>query len=386
MAKKRIGILTGGGDVPGLNAVIKSVVYGCDPDYEVVGIRRGWMGLTHLDPTVVMDPNYIIPLNRDNTRKVDRTGGTFLHTSRTQPAFMQPDQLPPEILPRLAQCTLSGENRVDMTPIVLDNLQRLDIDHLMVIGGDGTLSYAARMHEEGFPVTAVPKTMDNDVRNTEYCIGFSTALTRAVGAISRQRTTIGSHERIGIFRIFGRDSGFTALYTAYVASLRCCIPEAPFDLEELIDLLMADKKGNPSSYSLVVLSEGATWKGRAQEQLDVHGGRRKANVAEEFSEEVLARTGERTVVSDLTYDLRAGVPDFTDKMIACTFANMALECIRDGARGRMMAIQNGCYRDADLPDPAKGPRKVDVKSMYNFERYRPSYRNKNHLPIFLTHA
>ena len=186
MAKKRIGVLTGGGDVPGLNAVIKSVVYGSGPEYEVVGIRRGWMGLTHLNPDVEMDPEYIVPLNRTNTRKVDRTGGTFLHTSRTQPAFMRADTLPEQIRPRLAQCSLSGENLVDMTPVVLDNLQRLDIDHLMVIGGDGTLSYAARMHQEGFPVTAVPKTMDNDVRNTEYCIGFSTALTRAVAAVSRQ--------------------------------------------------------------------------------------------------------------------------------------------------------------------------------------------------------
>ncbi len=383
MAKKRIGILTGGGDVPGLNAVIKSVVYGCGPEYEVVGIRRGWKGLTHLNPSLEMDPDYIMPLDRDNTRKVDRTGGTFLHTSRTQPAFMLADALPDFLHPKLAKCSLSGDNRIDLTPVVLENLERLKIDHLMVIGGDGTLSYAARMRDEGFPVTAVPKTMDNDVRNTEYCIGFSTALTRAVAAISRQRTTIGSHERIGIFRIFGRDSGFTALYTAYVASLRCCIPEAPFNLDELVDLLVADKKSNPSSYSLVVLSEGATWEGRPQESLDVHGRRKKANVAEEFSEEFVARTGEGTIVSDLTYDLRAGAPDFTDKMIACTFANMALECIRDGATGRMMAIQNGCYRDADIPEPGKGARKVDVARMYNRARYRPSYRNKNNLPVFL---
>jgi 6-phosphofructokinase len=387
MAKKRIGILTGGGDVPGLNAVIKSVVYGCTSDYEVVGIRRGWMGLTHADLSRGPDPDYIVPLDRANTRKVDRTGGTFLHTSRTRPSRMRVDELPPKILPKVAQCTLEGTNLVDMTPVVLENLQRLKIDHLLAIGGDDTLSYAARLHSEGFPVMAVPKTMDNDVQNTEYCIGFSTALTRAVAAISRQRTTIGSHERIGIFRIFGRDSGFTALYTAYVASLRCCIPEVPFDLEKLISLLIEDKQNNESSYAVVVLSEGATWEGREVESYgepDAYGHQKKVNVGDAFSDELKRRTGENTVVSDLTYDLRGGAPDFTDKMIAFTFANMAVECIQDGARGRMMAIQNGCYTDTDLPDPGKGARTVEIESMYNIERYRPSYRNKKNLPIFLT--
>ena len=387
MKKKRIGILTGGGDVPGLNAVIKSVVYGCGPEYQVVGIRRGWMGLTHVDLSNGLDPDYILPLDRGNTRTVGRTGGTFLHTSRTRPSKIQVSKLPKKILPKIAQCTLVDDDLVDMTPVVLENLQRLKIDHLLAIGGDDTLSYAARLHREGFPVVAVPKTMDNDVQNTEYCIGFSTALTRAVAAISRQRTTIGSHERIGIFRIFGRDSGFTALYTAYVTSLRCCIPEVTFNLEKLISLLTDDKKNNSSSYAIVMLSEGATWEGRevtSYGEPDAYGHKKKGNVGEAFSEEVKRRTGENTVVSDLTYDLRGGTPDFTDTMVAFTFANMAVECIQDGSTGRMMAIQNGCYIDADLPDPTIGSRRVDVDSMYDPERYRPTYRNKRNLPIFLT--
>ena len=238
-------------------------------------------------------------------------------------------------------------------------------------------------------MVAVPKTMDNDVQNTEYCIGFSTALTRAVDAISRQRTTVGSHERIGIFRIFGRDAGFTALYTAYVTSIRCCIPECPFDLDKLIDLLVTDRENNPSRYSLVVLSEGATWQGRQVQEYgeaDAYGHRKKVNVAEALSEEVKRRAGVETVVSDLTYDLRSGEPDFLDKMIATTFATMAIECIANGAHGRMMAIRNGCYTDADIPDPKLGARKVDLETMYNVDRYRPVYPHKNKLPIFLTKA
>src|SRR3954470_18684617 len=242
MANKRIAILTGGGDVPGLNPVIKSVVYtatsksGCD----VVGFRRGWQGLTHLQPDGSSDAEYVLPLNRENTRKVDRQGGTFLHTSRTNPSKMDIKKLPEQLRSRAGKMK-EVKGRYDMTPMVLENLQRLKIDYLIAIGGDDTLSYASVLDKAGFPVVAVPKTMDNDVQNTEYCIGFSTALTRAVEVITRQRTTIGSHERIGIFRIFGRDAGFTALYTAYITAIRCCIPEHAFDLERLANVLVADK-------------------------------------------------------------------------------------------------------------------------------------------------
>lgn len=388
MAAKRIGILTGGGDVPGLNAVIKSVVYGSSHhDVEVVGIRRGWKGLTHVNLVNGEDPEYILPLNRGKTRTVDRTGGTFLHSSRTKPSRMKTQDVPAHLRPKLGSFKEIAPGVVDLTPAVLENLQRLGMDALVAIGGDDTLSYARRLHDEKFPVICVPKTMDNDVPNTEYCIGFSTAITRAVDNIQRQRTTIGSHERIGIFRIFGRDAGFTALYTAYVSSIRCCIPEHRFDLEKLIDLLVTDKKNNPSNYAVVVLSEGATWVGRKVEEYgeaDAYGHRKKVSIAEALSQQVKRLAKEDTVVSDLTYDLRGGAPDFLDKMVATTFATMAVERIADGASGLMTAIQQGRYVDAPIPAAGAKARNVDLTAMYNTERYRPNYANKSGLPIFLT--
>ncbi len=391
---KRIGILTGGGDVPGLNSVIKTVVYrGSEMDAEVVGIRRGWEGLTHVN---LEDPasrsRYIMPLNRENTRTIDRTGGTFLHSSRTNPAKMK--KLPPVVAGQdfpQSEFTKKGVTSTvyDMTSQVMKNVGILGLDYLIAIGGDDTLSYAARLDAEGLPVIAIPKTMDNDVRNTEYCIGFSTAITRATEAIERQRTTVGSHERIGIFRVFGRDAGYTALYTAYVTSIRCCIPEYKVDLQKLIDLLVTDKRNNPSSYALVILSEGAEWEGyqiREYGEADAFGHRKKANVGEDLSEEIKKCTGEETLISDLTYDLRSGSPDFVDRMVAATFAGMAMDCIGEGKRGVMMAISEGRYAAAPIPDPKLGPRRVDVASMYNTERYRPNYANKLGLPIFLTRA
>ncbi len=388
MTVKRIGILTGGGDVPGLNSVIKSVVYSAtsQPGFEAIGIMRGWAGLTNLLPNGSTDSDYILPLNRENTRKIDRSGGTFLHTSRTNPSRMKLEAIPEPLRTRAASMKSVGPGLVDVTPMVLENLERLRLDCLIPIGGDDTLSYAAILERSGFPVVAVPKTMDNDVQHTEYCIGFSTALTRAVDAISRQRSTIGSHERVGIFRIFGRDAGFTALYTAYVTSVRCCIPEVPFDLDRLIELLLQDKKTNPSRYSLVLLSEGARWIGRTVEEYgepDAFGHRKKVNVADSFSEQLRRKAGVDSIVSDLTYDLRSGEPDFLDKMIATTFANMAFELIASGSHGRMVGIRNGCYTDSEIPDPKLGPRKVD-SSMYNQDRFRPNYGCKKGLPIFMT--
>ena len=394
MSVKRIGILTGGGDVPGLNSVIKTVVYrGGEIDCEVIGIRRGWEGLTHVD---LEDPasraRYIQALDRQNTRSIDRTGGTYLHSSRTNPAKMS--KLPPVCSGAEFPVSESTKNGVtsksyDVTSQVLKNLGALGIDYLIAIGGDDTLSYASRLHREGVNVLAIPKTMDNDVRNTEYCIGFSTAITRAMEAIDRQRTTVGSHERLGIFRIFGRDAGYTALYTAYVTSIRCCIPEFKFNLAHLIELLMKDKRFNPSNYALVILSEGAQWEGyqvREYGEPDAFGHRKKANVGEDLSDEIKKATGEETVVSELTYDLRSGSPDFVDKMVASTFAGMAMDCVENGERGLMMAINHGCYAAVSIPDPELGPRKVDVATMYNTERYRPIYAEKLGLPIFMTRA
>ncbi len=394
MAVKRIGILTGGGDVPGLNSVIKSVVYrGAGIGCEVIGIRRGWEGLTHVD---LNDPasksRYILPLNRENTRTIDRTGGTYLHSSRTNPTKMA--KLPPVLAGQQfasREATKRGVTGTvfDVTPAVLKNIQTLGLDYLVAIGGDDTLSYAAELNRQGMKVIAVPKTMDNDVRNTEYCIGFSTAISRAMDAIERQRTTVGSHERIGIFRVFGRDAGYTALYTAYVTALRCCIPEYKVDLQHLIQLLVTDKRNNPSNYSLVILSEGAEWQGYQVKEYgepDAFGHRKKMSVAEDLSSEIKASTGEETVVSDLTYDLRSGSPDFVDRMVATTFANMAMDALEDGKTGMMTAINSGCYAMVPIPDPKLGPRKVDIATMYNTDRYRPIYDHKLGLPIFLTRA
>ena len=394
MAKKRIGILTGGGDVPGLNAVIKSVTYrSSENDIEVFGLRRGWEALTHLNPE---DPTsrsrYVMPLNRENTRVIDRRGGTVLHTSRTNPAKMQklPDHLAGNDFP-VSLSTKGGivSKTWDVSGQVLANISALGIEHLIVIGGDDTLSYAAKLNELGVKIIAIPKTMDNDVRNTEYCIGFSTAITRATDAIQRQRTTVGSHERIGIFRIFGRDAGFTALYTAYAISIRCVIPEYKVNLDKLIQLLMEEKYANPSNYALVVLSEGASWEGYEPHEYgepDAYGHRKKASVAESLAEEIRRRTGEETIVSDLTYDLRSGDPDFIDKLVALTFGNMAYDALLDGKTGLMSALVDGCFELVPLPDPKLGPRKLDVAATYNTERYRPIYANKRGLPVFLNRA
>jgi len=394
MAKKRIGILTGGGDVPGLNSVIKEVTFrSTENDCEVFGIRRGWEGLTHVNfDDESSKARYIMPLTRDNTRTIDRYGGTALHSSRTNPLKMR--KIPPFLDASSFPTSESTKRGVtstvyDMSKQVLGNLDRLGIDYLIAIGGDDTLSYAAHLDTLGVKVVAVPKTMDNDVRNTEYCIGFSTAITRATDAITRQRTTVGSHERVGIFRVFGRDAGYTALYTAYVASIRCCIPEYKVDLEKLIDVLMTDKRNNPSNYSLLVISEGAEWEGyKTQEygEADAYGHRKKLNVGEALSDEIKRRTGEETIVSDLTYDLRSGAPDFVDKLIANTFGTMAVDAVLANKSGLMAAVVNGCYTMAPIPDPKLGPRKVDVATMYNTRRYRPNYDHKEGLPIFLTRA
>ena len=282
-----------------------------------------------------------------------------------------------------------GGKTWDVTGQVLANLDALGIEHLIAIGGDDTLSYASRLHERGVRIIAIPKTMDNDVRNTEYCIGFSTAITRASDAIQRQRTTVGSHERIGIFRVFGRDAGFTALYTAYATSIRCVIPEYKVKLDRLIELLLEEKRRNPSNYAMVVLSEGAQWEGYQLQEYgepDAYGHRKKASVAESLADEIRRRTGEETIVSDITYDMRSGDPDFIDKLVALTFGNMAYDAVLEGKTGLMSALVAGCYDLVPIPDAKLGPRKVDVASSYNTERYRPIYGHKRGLPIFLNRA
>jgi 6-phosphofructokinase 1 len=277
----------------------------------------------------------------------------------------------------------------DVTGQVLANLSALGIEHLIAIGGDDTLSYAAKLNVLGVKIIAIPKTMDNDVHNTEYCIGFSTAITRASDAIQRQRTTVGSPERIGIFHIFGRDAGFTALHTAYATFIRCVMPEYKVNLDKLIRLLLEDKRSNPSNYAMVVLSEGAEWEGyklREYGEPDAYGHRKRASVAESLADEIRRYIGEETIVSDLTYDLRSGDPDFIDKLVAVTFGNVAYDAIVEGKTGLMSALVGGRYDLVPIPDARLGPRKLDVGTTYDTERYRPIYANKRGLPIFLNRA
>jgi 6-phosphofructokinase 1 len=386
---RRIAILTGGGDVPGLNAVIKSVVYrATEGGGEVIGLRRGWEALTHVQPGLPDGggTGHLRMLDRANTRTIDRTGGTILHTSRTNPRKMRAAALPPWLGATERARFQVADDRYDLTPLVLDHLAELGVDVLVVIGGDDTLSYAQVLADAGVALVAIPKTMDNDVQGTEYCIGFSTAITRAKEAINRQRTTLGSHERIGVFRIFGRDAGFSALYTAYVTSARCVIPEAPYDLAALARLLAADHADNPSHYSFVITAEGAIWRGALISDVgetDSFGHRHKANVGEALAFELRARSGIETLASELTYDLRSGEPDSIDSMVATTFANVAMDLIDGGVTGRMVAIQDGKYAHTGLPDPALGPRRVDVPAMYNAERFRPRYDGKLGDPMLL---
>ena len=386
----KIGILTGGGDVPGLNSVIKSAVYrASEMNREVIGIRRGWEGLTHLDASQEADARYIRHLTRESTRAIDRSGGTVLHTSRTNPLRISKNRLPAHIpQTELDKLTTDGKT-YNFTPIVLRNLERLGIGCLIVIGGDDTLGFAAALAKLDVPLMAIPKTMDNDVQGTEYCIGFSTAITRAKELINRQRTTLGSHERIGIFRIFGRDAGFTALYTAYVTSARCVIPEYPFDIDLLVKLLVEDKRNNPSNYAFIIASEGAVWTGQKAEdygEADAYGHRKKVDIGHALAEILRQRTGEETMTSDLTYDLRSGDPDAVDQVVATTFANVAFDLIGDKVYGRMMAIRDGRYDHAPLPDHALGPRTVDIEKLYNTQRYRPRYAGKLGAPVFLISA
>jgi 6-phosphofructokinase 1 len=278
------------------------------------------------------------------------------------------------------------EDLYDLTPVVLENIERLGIDTLVTIGGDDTLSFSTVLVGAGVPLVAIPKTMDNDVAGTEYCIGFSTAITRAREAINRQRTTLGSHERIGVFRIFGRDAGFSALYAAYVTSARCVIPEHPYDIERLASILLEDHRNNPSRYALVITAEGAIWEGAHLVDVgdaDMFGHRHKANVGEALASELKARTGIETVASELTYDLRSGEPDSLDSMVAMTFANVAMDLVRDGITGRMVAIQDGKYAHTTLPQAGAGPRRVDVAEMYDTDRFRPRYEGKLGDPMLL---
>ena len=397
MAGKHIGVLTGGGDVPGLNAAIKSVYSTArdrgwmrdgSNDANVTGILRGWKGAVHMarDPQTGAWTD-VVPLDDARVRTVDRYGGTFLHTSRTRPDRMRRAELPARLQERSAELPRAGEDLLDATDIVIENLTQLGIDCLIAIGGDDTLGYAHTLSARGFPVVGIPKTMDNDVNGTEYSLGFATAIIRAVEFINRQRTHLGSHEVVGVFRIFGRDSGFTALGTGMaISDIRCVIPEHAFDLAALCETVARDHAGSPGHYAMVLCSEGAIWKGGKLVEVgppDAFGHRHKQNVGEALADAITHTTGLPTRAQDLAYDLRSGDPEPFDKIIANTFGTLAVELAAQGKTGRMVCIEKGAYADTELPDPSRVPRTVDVASDYDAARFRPRFTSRFGRTIFL---
>jgi 6-phosphofructokinase len=384
----RIGILTGGGDVPGLNPAIKTVAYrGEDEGHEVVGIRRGWMGMLHYNRD---DPEsherFILPLNKANTRTIDRTGGTFLHTSRVNPSRVLPEKVPAFLKPEEQEP--DEEGFLDFTSHVLKNLEHLKIDVLIPIGGDDTLGYAARLYREGFPIVSIPKTMDNDVFGTDFCIGFSTAVTRSVGFIHQLRSTAGSHERIGVIELFGRHCGETSLISAYLAGVdRAIISEVPFDIEKLADLLMKDKRTNPSHYVMMTISEGAKIIGEEiitkKDKADPYGHKKLGGIGSVTADQLEKITGEKTLIQEVAYLMRSGQPDALDVMVAVTYANIAVDLIATKKFGRMVALRDGRYTDVTAESPVLGIKTVDVRSLYDVEEYRPKVWHAHGKPMFL---
>lgn len=385
---KTLGILTGGGDVPGLNPCIKAVVdRAVDEGLEIIGFRRGWAGPLNVNPKdPTEDWRWVMRLNKAVVRKIDRSGGTFLHTSRTRPSHVKPSEVPPFL-----RATLTPEEAaaptVDLTRHVLRVLEHLGIDGLIVIGGDDTLSYAARLHEEGFPVVAIPKTMDNDVYGTDYCIGFSTAVTRSVEMITALRTPSGSHERICVVELFGRNSGETSLFAAYLSNVdRAIISEVPFAPEKLAAFLLEDKRANPSNYAIMTISEGATFIGGTTVEwgeADAYGHRKLGGIGQVTADLIKKYTGENMIYQQLGYMMRAGAPDSLDRMVALSFANLATDLIAKGRSGRMVALRDGKYTHISLSTVISGIKRVDVDELYDREHYRPKVANMLGKPMFL---
>ena len=385
--KRRIGILTGGGDVPSLNVAIKAVVNRAqNHDIEVVGVRRGWAGLLNLDPD---DPGaqaqWLMPLSLDRVRTIDRTGGTILHTSRTNPAKVKPAEVPDFVREADRQAAPGG--MVDCTPHILRVLEQLGLEALIPIGGDDTLSYASRLHHEGFRVVAIPKTMDNDVFGTDYCLGFSTAVTRSVETITAFRTNVGSHERIGVVELFGRNSGETSLFAAYLADVdRAIISEVPFDIDRLIRFLLEDRAKNPSNYAIMTISEGAHPKGGTvleSGETDAYGHKKLGGIGSVVAEEIKKRSGVNIMHQQMAYIMRSGAPDSLDRMVAVSFGNLALDQIAMGHTGRMVALQQGIYTTAPLDLVVAGKKRVDVTALYDSEHYRPKVLDVLGKPMFL---
>ncbi len=386
-----IGILTGGGDVPGLNPAIRAVtIRALREGYKVIGLRRGWAGIIDVvrDAQADNSDNFQI-LSEEVVNKAGRTGGTFLHTSRTRPSAVKKDFVPLHL-----QDKYSAESN-DLTAEVLKNLDWLGIDYLIPIGGDDTLSYAVRLYKEGLKVIAIPKTMDNDVPGTDYCIGFSTCVTRTIQLTNNLRTIAGSHERIMVLEVFGRYAGFTAMLpTMAGAANRCVIPEYKFNIERLAELLVYDRNRNPSKYSVVLVSEGAMFEGGEMvfkdKTADAYGHAKLGGIGDLVS----VRLGELTtkynngkpiniIDQKLGYMVRGGDPDAIDSIVPMAYGNLALNLAMKKVHGRLVVLKNGRYDNMPI-DVVTGTKKVvDIKTYYNCERLRPHYESFEMKPLFI---
>ncbi len=394
MSKKKpgvIGILTGGGDVPGLNPAIRAVtIRAIREGYQVVGLRRGWAGVTELIREKDADnSNNFQLLTEEIVNKSGRTGGTFLHTSRTKPSKMGRDDVPVHLKEKYSA------DLNDLTPEVIKNLDWLGVDYLIPIGGDDTLSYAVHLYQQGLKVIAIPKTMDNDVPGTDYCIGFSTCVTRTISLTNSLRTIAGSHERFLILEVFGRYAGFTAMLpTMAGAAHRCVIPEFKFDIDKLTELLILDRCHNPSHYSVVLVSEGAMFEGGemvfADRSTDAYGHAKLGGIGDLVASRIRQLSSKHnngktinTIDQKLGYMVRGGDPDAIDSVVPMAFGNLALDLLLKGIHGRLVVLKNGRYDNMPL-DVVTGTKKVvDVGHFYDTERYRPKYENFEMKPLFI---
>jgi ATP-dependent phosphofructokinase / diphosphate-dependent phosphofructokinase len=386
-----IGILTGGGDVPGLNPAIRAVtIRALREGYQVIGIRRGWGGMID----IVREKDYdntgnYQTLTEEIVNRAGRTGGTFLHTSRTNPTKVKKNSVPAH----LASTYTADVN--DLTPEVLKNLDWLGVDYLIPIGGDDTLSFGVRLYQEGMKVVAIPKTMDNDVPGTDYCIGFSTCVTRTIQLTNTLRTSAGSHERFLVLEVFGRYAGFTAILpTMAGAANRCVIPEYKFDIEQLTQLLIEDRKKNPSRYSVVLVSEGAMFQGGEmvfkEESADAFGHKKLGGIGDLVSEEITRISAKfnggksiNVINQKLGYLVRGGDPDAIDSIVPMAYGNLALDLILGKVHGRLVVLKNGRYDNMPIDAVTATKKIVNVKEHYNTERLRPHYRSFEMKPLFL---
>jgi 6-phosphofructokinase len=389
--KGSIGILTGGGDVPGLNPAIRAVtIRALHEGYQVIGIRRGWAGLIEIQRNKdAPNHDHYQVLTEEIVNKVGRTGGTFLHTSRTRPSSV-PDVNIPEHLRDVYRAKTN-----DLTEEVLKNLDFLGIDYLIPIGGDDTLGYSVHLHKKGVKVIAIPKTMDNDVPGTDYCIGFSTCVTRTIEMTHALRTTAGSHERFLVIEIFGRYAGFTALLpTMAGAANRCLIPESKFNIEHLCELLTEDRSTNPSLYSVALISEGAMYEGGGMvfesDEKDMFGHKKLGGIGDRVSHDLKElspkfNNGRRTNVINqrLSYLVRCGDPDAIDSIVPMAFGNLALDLVMDNRTGRMVCLRNGIYDNVPIEVVTSTKKVIDVDKYYDKDRLRPLYKSFNQKPFFI---